>query len=181
MTPWPRPRQSRAPWPEARSSESAVPRSRPCRTGTAAPEMKRSDDPPHAPWFASATHGASAYPQPQPSGIPSDPFSRRPYDLDSLAAIRQDHPGQQRRANELSRLTSEQIRRMDRVVEARQAGSLETARDLAFGLDDHRIEAFINQIRGEEDQLLIARLAREQRATTLLLVALIASGVLAFG
>src|SRR3954454_9220059 len=60
--PWPRPRQSRAPWPEARSSESAVPWSRPCRTGTAAPEPKRSGDPPHAPWFASATHGAPAYP-----------------------------------------------------------------------------------------------------------------------
>src|SRR3954466_5471237 len=78
-TPWPRPRQSRVLWPEARSSEGAVPWSRPCRTGTAAPELKRSDDPPHAPWFASATHGASPYPQPQPSGIPADPFSRSPY------------------------------------------------------------------------------------------------------
>src|SRR4051812_16075789 len=69
--PWPRPRQSRAPWPEARSSESAVPPSRPCRTGTAAPELKRSDDPPHAPWFASATHGASAYLHPRSQRIPS--------------------------------------------------------------------------------------------------------------
>src|SRR4051812_42348874 len=78
-TPWPRPRPSRAPWPEARWSEGAAPPSRPCRTGTAAPELKRSDDPPHAPWFASATHGPSVYPQPQPSGIPADPFSRSPY------------------------------------------------------------------------------------------------------
>src|SRR3954454_6455054 len=44
-------------WPLARSqmSEGAAPPSRPCRTGTAAPELKRSDDRPHAPWFASAT------------------------------------------------------------------------------------------------------------------------------
>src|SRR4051794_7742878 len=61
-TPWPRPRRGRVLWPEARSSESAVPRSHPCTTGTAAPELKRSGDPPHAPWFASATHGAPAYP-----------------------------------------------------------------------------------------------------------------------
>src|SRR3954464_4537029 len=79
-TPWPRPRQSRGLWPEARWSEGAAPPSRPCRTGTAAPEPKRSDDPPHAPWFASATQGLSVYPQPQPSGIPADPFSRSPYD-----------------------------------------------------------------------------------------------------
>src|SRR3954466_13515187 len=58
------------PWPEARSSESAVPRSRPFRTGTAAPEPKRSGDPPHAPWFASATHGASAYPCSRSRRIP---------------------------------------------------------------------------------------------------------------
>src|SRR4051794_30060583 len=77
--PWPRPRPSRGLWPEARWSEGAAPPSRPCRTGTAAPELKRSDDPPHAPWFASATHGPSVYPQPQPSGIPADPFSRSPY------------------------------------------------------------------------------------------------------
>src|SRR3954464_12347785 len=80
-TPWPRPRQSRGLWPEARWSDGAAPPSRPCRTGTAAPELKRSDDPPHAPWFVSATHGPSVYPQPQPSGIPADPFSRSPYDL----------------------------------------------------------------------------------------------------
>src|SRR3954470_10937989 len=78
-TPWPRPRPSRGLWPEARWSESAVPWSRPCRTGTAAPELKHSDDRPHAPWFASATPGPSVYPQPQPSGIPADPFSRSPY------------------------------------------------------------------------------------------------------
>src|SRR4051794_17809737 len=77
--PWPRPRQSRGLWPEARWSEGAAPPSRPCRTGTAAPELTHSDDPPHAPWFASATHGPSVYPQPQPSGIPADPFSRSPY------------------------------------------------------------------------------------------------------
>src|SRR4051812_5756966 len=80
-TPWPRPRQSRGLWPEARWSEGAAPPSRPCRTGTAAPELKRSDDPPHAPWFVSATQGPSVYPQPQPSGIPADPFSRSPYEL----------------------------------------------------------------------------------------------------
>src|SRR4051794_183446 len=79
-TPWPRPRPSRGLWPEARWSEGAAPPSRPCRTGTAAPELKHSDDPPHAPWFASATPGPSVYPQPQPSGIPADPFSRSPYD-----------------------------------------------------------------------------------------------------
>src|SRR3954471_14978047 len=78
-TPWPRPRPSRGLWPEARWSEGAAPPSRPCRTGTAAPELKRSDDRPHAPWFASATPGPSVYPQPQPSGIPADPFSRSPY------------------------------------------------------------------------------------------------------
>src|SRR4051794_11864173 len=78
-TPWPRPRPSRGLWPEARWSEGAAPPSRPCRTGTAAPELKHSDDPPHAPWFASASHGPSVYPQPQPSGIPADPFSRSPY------------------------------------------------------------------------------------------------------
>src|SRR4051812_48668432 len=79
-TPWPRPRPSRGLWPEARWSEGAAPPSRPCRTGTAAPELKRSDDRPHAPWFASATPGPSVYPQPQPSGIPADPFSRSPYE-----------------------------------------------------------------------------------------------------
>src|SRR3954453_18978554 len=42
-------------------------------------------DPPHAPWFASATHGASIYPQPQPSGIPADPFRRSPYHFFSQA------------------------------------------------------------------------------------------------
>src|SRR4051812_9933114 len=79
-TPQPRPRRWCVPSPEARWSEGAAPPSRPCRTGTAAPELKHSDDPPHAPWFASATHGASPYPQPQPSGIPADPFSRSPYE-----------------------------------------------------------------------------------------------------
>src|SRR3954466_9608003 len=84
-TPWPRPRPSRGLWPEARWSEGAAPPSRPCRTGTTAPELKRSDDLPHAPWFASATHGPSVYPQPQPSGIPADLFSRSPYDAQSAA------------------------------------------------------------------------------------------------
>src|SRR4051812_33079149 len=79
-TPWPRPRPSRGLWPEARWSEGAAPPSRPCRTGTAAPEPKRSDDRPHAPWFPSATPGPSVYPEPQPSGIPAGPFSRSPYD-----------------------------------------------------------------------------------------------------
>src|SRR4051812_35183336 len=69
-TPWPRPGRGRVLWPEARSSDSAVPRSRPCRTGTAAPEPKRSGDPPHAPWFVSATHGPSAYPCSRSRRIP---------------------------------------------------------------------------------------------------------------
>src|SRR3954466_3714 len=93
-TPWPRPRHSRGLWPEARSPEGAAPRSRPCRTDTAAPELKRSDDPPHAPWFASASHGASAYPQPQPSGIPADPFSRRPYEI-----LEERHPAAAKQAS----------------------------------------------------------------------------------
>src|SRR3954465_14476961 len=57
-----------------------VPWSRPCRTGTAAPEPKRSGDPPHAPWFASATHGAPAYPCSRSRRILSDSISRSPYD-----------------------------------------------------------------------------------------------------
>src|SRR3954451_12190235 len=69
-TPWPRPGRGRVLWPEARSSERAVPRSRPCTTGTAAPEPKRSDDPPHAPWFVPPTHGASAYPRSRSRRIP---------------------------------------------------------------------------------------------------------------
>src|SRR4051812_7356727 len=69
-TPWPRPGRGRVLWPEARSSESAVPRSHPCTTGTAAPEPKRSDDPPHAPWFVPPTHGASAYPRSRSRRIP---------------------------------------------------------------------------------------------------------------
>src|SRR3954454_20035291 len=72
-TSWPTPPRSRAPWPEARSSESAALRSHPCTTGTAAPEPKRSDDPPHAPWFVSPTHGPSAYLRPHSQRIPSRP------------------------------------------------------------------------------------------------------------
>jgi hypothetical protein len=72
-TSWPTPPRSRAPWPEARSSESAALRSHPCTTGTAAPEPKRSDDPPHAPWFVSPTHGASAYLRPHSQRIPCRP------------------------------------------------------------------------------------------------------------
>jgi two-component sensor histidine kinase len=107
--------------------------------------------------------------------------SQLPSDLDRLAAAHPNNPGQQGRAGELFELTNAQIRRMDRIMEARRAGSLETARDLAFAVDDHRIEELVNQIRGEEDQLLIARLAREQQDTMLVLAALIASGALAFG
>src|SRR3954465_12448984 len=95
-TPWSRPRQSRGLWPEARWSEGAAPPSRPCRTGTAAPELTHSDDPPHAPWFASATHGPSVYPQPQPSGIPADPFSRSPYEIPPRPRGRQPEPGLRR-------------------------------------------------------------------------------------
>src|SRR3954454_19964018 len=40
---------------------------------------RNSDDPPHAPWFVSPAHDTSAYPRPQPSGSPCDPFSRRSY------------------------------------------------------------------------------------------------------
>ena len=61
-----------------------------------------------------------------------------PSDLDRLTAVQQNHPGQQKRVNELSQLTGEQIQRMDRVVEARQAGSLEAARE---GVDLGRARA----------------------------------------
>src|SRR3954453_2474967 len=84
-TSWPTPPRSRAPWPEARSSESAALRSHPCTTGTAAPEPKRSDDPPHAPWFVSPTHGASAYLRPHSQRIPS-----RPHQPESVSAIKLD-------------------------------------------------------------------------------------------
>src|SRR3954466_6262710 len=63
----------------ARSPERAAPRSDPGPTGTPLRDPRRSDDQQPAPCFASATHGASPYPQPQPSGIPADPFSRSPY------------------------------------------------------------------------------------------------------
>src|SRR4051812_38816088 len=76
-TPWPRPGRGRVLWPEARSSESAVPRSHPCTTGTAAPEPKRSDDPPLAPWFVSPTHSASAYPCSRSRRIPERLRERR--------------------------------------------------------------------------------------------------------
>src|SRR3982751_3887320 len=91
-TSWPTPPRSRAPWPEARSSESAALRSHPCTTGTAAPEPKRSDDPPHAPWFVSPTHGASAYLHPQSQKIPCrlhqpEPVSDRTHGLQFKADV----------------------------------------------------------------------------------------------
>ena len=42
------------------------------------------------------THSASVYPQPQPSGIPDDPFSRRSYDYavyDVLLPVGQRYAG----------------------------------------------------------------------------------------
>src|SRR3954469_21318104 len=90
-TPWPRPGRGRVLWPEARSSESAALRSHPCTTGTAAPEPKPSDDPPHAPWFVSPTHGASAYLRPHSQRIPSRPHQPESVSLTTFAP-QMSHP-----------------------------------------------------------------------------------------
>src|SRR4051795_11787472 len=50
------------PAPTARSPESAASRSDPGPTGASLPSPRRSDDQQPAPWLASATHGAPAYP-----------------------------------------------------------------------------------------------------------------------
>src|SRR3954466_9577022 len=53
-----------------------------CSSSARVPSLRaltRSDDPPHAPWLASAAHGASAYRWPRSPKIPPDSFSRRPY------------------------------------------------------------------------------------------------------
>src|SRR3954469_6118197 len=59
----------------ARSPESAASRSDPGPTGTPLPSPLRSDDQQHAPCFASATHGAPAYPLPNNPGILSPSLS----------------------------------------------------------------------------------------------------------
>src|SRR3954462_14243062 len=48
---------------------------------------RNSDDPPHAPWFVSPAHDTSAYPRPQPSGSPCDPFSRRSYHTNRIRGL----------------------------------------------------------------------------------------------
>src|SRR4051794_36213820 len=58
----PRPPRSCDPALRTRSPESAAPRSDPGPTGTSLPDPRHSDDPQPAPWLASATHGAPAYP-----------------------------------------------------------------------------------------------------------------------
>ena len=105
---------------------------------------------------------------------------RIPSDLDRIAARERDSPVQWRRATELSRLTNDQIRRMDEIIGPRHSGISEANRALALGVDDSRIEELIGQIRSEEDRLLIARLRHEQWIAMLVLIVLIASAALAF-
>src|SRR3954470_22875653 len=75
----PRRPRSCAPAPKARSPESAAPPSDPVPTGTPLPDPLRSDDPQPAPWPASATHGAPAYPLRSSPGIQAESFARNPY------------------------------------------------------------------------------------------------------
>src|SRR4051812_46674977 len=63
----------------ARSPESAAPPSDPVPTGTPLPDPLRSDDQQPAPWPASATHGAPAYPLRDRTGIQAESFARNPY------------------------------------------------------------------------------------------------------
>src|SRR4051794_5037669 len=88
-TPWPRPRRCDGLWPEARLPGRAAPQSRPCTSDTSLRALTRSDDPPHAPWLASATPGASGYRWLHSPEIPPDSFSRKPYDgdLDTLKGL----------------------------------------------------------------------------------------------
>src|SRR4051794_5492622 len=62
-----------------RSPESAAPPSDPGLTGTPLPDPLRSDDQQLAPWPASATHGAPAYPLRDRTGIQAESFARNPY------------------------------------------------------------------------------------------------------
>src|SRR4051812_20220121 len=68
-----------------RSPESAAPPSDPGLTGTPLPDPLRSDDQQLAPWPASATHGAPAYPLRDRTGIQAESFARNPYDPSSDA------------------------------------------------------------------------------------------------
>src|SRR6186713_1712266 len=55
-----------------------------CSSSARVPSLRaltRSDDPPHAPWLASAAHGASAYRWPRSPEIPPGSFSRNPYEI----------------------------------------------------------------------------------------------------
>src|SRR3954453_13273624 len=85
-TPWPRPRRCDGLWPEARLPGRAAPQSRPCTSDISLRALARSDDPPHAPWLASAAHGTSSYRGPRSPEIPPDSFSRKPYDWPFLKA-----------------------------------------------------------------------------------------------
>jgi hypothetical protein len=58
------------------------PRSRLCTSDTSLRALTRSDDPPPAPWLASATQGASADRRPRSPEIPPDFFNRKPYNLE---------------------------------------------------------------------------------------------------
>lgn len=102
-------------------------------------------------------------------------------DAADLVSSTRDQPDQRRRADELSRVLPRQIDRMDQVVAARRAKSLEAARDLAFAIDSSPITGTIAQMREQEDRLLTARAAREQSQTQLVLAGLSFSGLLAFG
>ena len=63
----------------ARSPERAASRSDPGPTGASLPDPRRSDDQQPAPWPASATHGAPAYPLRDRTGIQAESFVRTPY------------------------------------------------------------------------------------------------------
>src|SRR4051794_4144319 len=69
-----------------RSPESAAPPSDPGLTGTPLPDPLRSDDQQLAPWPASATHGAPAYPLRDRTGIQAESFARNPYHLRGCVA-----------------------------------------------------------------------------------------------
>src|SRR4051794_14655190 len=71
-----------------RSPESAAPPSDPGLTGTPLPDPLRSDDQQLAPWPASATHGAPAYPLRDRTGIQAESFARNPYEIFILEVSR---------------------------------------------------------------------------------------------
>src|SRR4029453_18355344 len=70
-----------------RSPESAAPPSDPGLTGTPLPDPLRSDDQQLAPWPASATHGAPAYPLRDRTGIQAESFARNPYEGTPMKVI----------------------------------------------------------------------------------------------